>query len=116
MAFSDPRYLLVLAAATLVASLLPRGNAKLLFILACSLVFAAGLGQTIYILPLVALTAYLGGLAMSHTAEGRARTSVLIVALVLTVLPLLFYKYWGTLLGLSSITGTELVLPIGISF
>jgi alginate O-acetyltransferase complex protein AlgI len=119
MAFSDPRYLFVLAAVTLVASVLPRGNAKLLFIAAFSLTFAAGLGQTIFVLPFVAVTAYFGGLLISRSAEGRARTAVFITAVVLSVLPLIFYKYWSAVLALLGVTSgmaAGLALPVGISF
>jgi D-alanyl-lipoteichoic acid acyltransferase DltB (MBOAT superfamily) len=116
MAFSDPRYLLLLAGVALIASLLPRGSARLLLVAAVSLLFAAGLGQTIYVLPFVALTSYLVGLLMGRMPEGGGRTTVFVAALVVSALPLIFCKYWGAALDLFGIAHPGIALPVGISF
>jgi len=113
MAFSDPRYVFILAAIAFLTSLLPAGRSRLLFLVAVSFVFALGLGATATVLPLVGLAAFVGGLFISRMSEGRAKTAVFVSFLVLSLSPLLFYKYWGLAPGINS---EALLLPVGISF
>lgn len=111
MAFSDPRYVFFLATVVIVAMLLPAGRSRLVVLVAAGLVFAAGLGVTAIVMPVVGFTAFLGGLALGRQRDGLGRTGMFIAVLALTLSPLLFFKYWGVLPGTSSI-----LLPVGISF
>lgn len=125
MGLSDPLYLPVLAVVAVVLGLLPQGNARLGWITLVGLVFCVGLGSTLFILPLLALLAFAGGLMMSRAASDRSRGRAFVISLLALLTPLLFFK-WGPGLvsalaerssaeGASSVFG-HLALPIGISF
>jgi D-alanyl-lipoteichoic acid acyltransferase DltB (MBOAT superfamily) len=126
MAFSDPRYLLLLGIVTLILPMIPRGLPRLMSIAIISLGFYVSLNPASwYVLVGVALIAYLGGLVLSRLPNGSARGALFLVLLPATLLPLLVFKYAGSVYQLlpqaSDVavgwsTMGNLVLPIGISF
>ena len=126
MAFSVPRYLLLLGIFALILPMIPRGSPRLVTTALISLGFYVGLNPAFwYVLVGVAAIAYLGGLALSRLPNGGARGAVFLVLLPATLLPLLVFKYAASVYRLlpppSDIaagwsTLENLVLPIGISF
>lgn len=126
MAFNDPRYLLFLGLVVLALPAIPWIRARLLAIALISVGFYCALSpRHWYILIGVSIAAYLGGLALDRLSEGRARVAALIICIIITLLPLLFFKYASTaqsLLTLANVptsrwsTINNLILPIGISF
>lgn len=126
MAFSDPRYLLLLGLVALILPMIPRGAPRLLATALFSLGFYVNLDPgSWYVLVGVALIAYLGGLALSGLPNGGARGAIFLVLLPAALLPLLIFKYTGAVYRfLPQVTDTaaqwstmaDLILPIGISF
>lgn len=123
MAFSDPRYLIILAIIAFVVGKLPANNIRLVFLVIASFLFAAGFGSTVIILACVALISFVGGVALEKIPDGRTRTLVFLGALIATVFPLLFFKYWvhliNTLIASNAFEYppfSSIVLPVGISF
>ena len=126
MAFSDPRYLLLLGIITLILPMIPRGSPRLITTALISLGFYVSLNPASwYVLVGVASIAYLGGLALSVLPNGNARGAVFLVLLPATLLPLLVFKYAGSVYRLlpqandiasGGSSMADLVLPIGISF
>jgi alginate O-acetyltransferase complex protein AlgI len=126
MAFSDPRYLLFLGLVALILPVIPRGASRLLATALIGLGFYVGLNPRYwYVLVVVSVTAYLGGLALSKLPEGHARGATFVAVLVATLLPLLTFKYAATLYAFLPpgsdaavrwSTMANLILPIGISF
>ncbi len=126
MAFSDPRYLLLLGLVALILPMIPRGTPRLLASALVSLGFYVNLDPgSWYVLVVVASIAYLGGLALSGLPNGGARRAVFLVLLPAALLPLLVFKYTGAAYRfLPQVTDTaaqwstmaDFILPIGISF
>lgn len=88
-----------------------------------SLVFyAAGETKNIIVMLAAVLIAYIGALAFSSVKKVSARKAVFALSVVLSILPLLYFKYADFLItNLNTLTGlsvpkTGAVLPIGISF
>ena len=126
MAFSDPRYLLLLGIIALILPMIPRGVPRLITTALISLGFYVSLNPASwYVLVGVASIAYLGGIALSVLPNGNARGAVFLVLLPATLLPLLVFKYAGSVYRLlpqandiasGGSSMADLVLPIGISF
>lgn len=126
MALSDPRYLLLLGLVALILPMIPRGAPRLMVTALISLGFYVNLDPgSWYVLVAVGSIAYLGGLALSGSPDGRARGAVFLILLPAALLPLLLFKYTGAVYRfLPQVTDTaaqwstmaDLVLPIGISF
>ena len=107
---------------------LPRGYARLSFLIAASLVFY-GLWDWRYVPLLLGATLvdWLAGHVLARTADGRRRKLLLAAAIALNLGLLGYFKYRGFFLtsldGLLSLVGAEealpalrVLLPIGISF
>jgi alginate O-acetyltransferase complex protein AlgI len=125
MAFSDPRYLLLLALVVVVLHLLPRGTPRLFASAVIGFGFYLGLNPAYwYVLLAVSVTAYVGGLVLAALPEGRRRSAAFLALLVTALLPLLTFKYGATAYALlpNGDLATRwsviahLILPIGISF
>lgn len=126
MAFSDLRYLLFLGLVALILPVIPRGLPRWLATGLIGLGFYVNLTPGYwYVLVVVTLTAYLGGLTLSRLPEGRARDAAFAALLVTALLPLLTFKYAAAFYALLPPGGSaathwstmaNLVLPIGISF
>ena len=127
MAFSDPRYLLLLGFVALILPMIPRGSPRLMTIALISLGFYVSLNPASwYVLVGVASIAYLGGLALSALPNGNARGAVFLVLPAGDVAALAGLQICR--FGLSTAAAGEryalpgwssmadLVLPIGISF
>lgn len=97
---------------------------RLLVVLAISTAFYLGLGPYWYVLPAVAAFSYFGALAIESGKGGKTRLAAFVVSVVVTLFPLLTFKYApsishliGSLDNNIQLTGlASLVLPIGISF
>lgn len=121
MPSSDPRYLLVLAAVTALLVLLPSGRPRLVVLTLVSYVFYMQFDRRYaYLLAGVSGAAYVGGRLI---AAGRRPRTTLSVSVLVTLMPLLAFKYWRALvtalhpledhpLGIGAVG----VLPIGLSF
>src|SRR6185437_4543712 len=126
MAFTDLRYLLFLGLVAAGLPLIPRGLPRLLASALIGLGFYINLvPDRWYLLVVVSVTAYAGGLAISKLADGLARNTIFVALLVATLLPLLTFKYAATMYGFLPPAGSlatqwsvmaDLILPIGISF
>jgi alginate O-acetyltransferase complex protein AlgI len=103
-----------------------RGPWKLFMIGASYLFYAWWNWRLVWLLALVTVVAQVGALAVERAGE-RSRRLVLGVAVGATILPLLWFKYYGFLslnvrnalaaVGVSSpLPLVELILPVGISF
>lgn len=124
MAFSSPLYLPFLAVASCLVLLAPAGTFRLLVMLAISAAFYLGLGPYWYVLPLVAVASYVGAVAIEKVQGDGTRLTTFVCAVILTLLPLLTFKYAPAISHLIGVLDsdirlsglTSLVLPIGISF
>ena len=124
MAFSDPRYLFLLRFVAVVLAVLPQGRWRLLAIIVVGLGFYAALNPAYwYVLIVVTAVAYAGGMTLSLT---KARRDLLLILIILlTLLPLLIFKYASTVYRWLPAGGetaahwstfANLILPVGISF
>lgn len=124
MAFSDPRYLLLLGFVAVILAVLPQGRWRLLAIIVVGLGFYAALNPAYwYVLIVVTALAYAGGITLSLT---KARRDLLFILIILsTLLPLLIFKYASTVYRWLPAGGettahwstfANLILPVGISF
>ena len=106
----------------------PRPLAWKLFMIGASYVFYAWWDPAfIWLLASISLIAQLGALAVSRREQERARRWTMAIAVGLTLLPLLYFKYYGffsvnatnaaSSLGLHlSVPLIQVILPVGISF
>ncbi len=106
----------------LVVQHLPKRQFMLGYTLLFNLFFAWKIsGLTMIVLPATILLTYLIGQLMKQT-EGKTRTTLLVFDIVITMLPLIIFKYNNMLIGgLNSLLHTnfplqKLIIPIGISF
>ena len=127
MAFNEIGFLFVFfPAVVLLHAITPTMILKNILLLLASLVFFAwGTPEYLLLMVLIILYNYFSGLQISHCLEddnesGARRT--LIVSVVMNLLLLGFFKYWGFFLdNVNALLGTsipvrKLPMPIGVSF
>lgn len=123
MVFSSLPFLFLFLPATLLGYFLLRGRARNYFLLLANLIFYA-YGEPIYLLLMLASIAvnYGAAVLLERQIAPKGRRIVLIIAIVLNLAALGWFKYAGlasdTLrsVGFSFIPKVSVALPIGISF
>ena len=125
MAFNDLSFLfLFFPAVLLLHKLIPGMLGKNIVLLVGSLVFFAwGSPEYLFLMVMLILFNYFTGLEMAARKEEKRETKgVLISAVIVNLLLLGFFKYWGFLLeNVNALLGTsipvrEMSMPIGVSF
>ena len=119
MSTSSPQYLVFLAAVVVLLPLLPRGEPRIIAVAAVSAAwYGAFEPWHLGILALITMLAWSGGLLVARAATDGARQWRFIVALMLTLAPLVVYKYLLPAAGATAggWTLAAAALPIGISF
>jgi alginate O-acetyltransferase complex protein AlgI len=128
MSLSDPKYLLLLAAAVLVFHLVQGHLPRAAMLLGVSYGFYFNLsGYFALVLVFVTAVAYAGGILLAPSRKARQRGLLFSFLCVVVLLPLGTFKYLAFLLNIAtalltgsgtpaSLPGMLLVLPIGISF
>ncbi len=126
MAFNDISFLfLFFPAILLLHTLIPMGGKNILLLLGSLVFFSWGTPEYLFLLILIILFNYLSGLQMAAQKEAgkdAAKKRTLISAVVVNLLLLGFFKYWGFLLdNINALLGTSfsarpLPMPIGVSF
>lgn len=108
--------------------LMPHRTAWKLFMVAASYVFYAWWDPgLVWLLALVSILAQVGGLAVARAPKGRRRKVAIATSVGLTLVPLLWFKYYGFValtaantlesVGMRSpLPLMQIVLPVGISF
>ena len=125
MAFNDLSFLFLLFPAILLAhKLIPGMLGKNIVLLVGSLLFFAwGSPEYLFLMVMLILFNYFTGLEMAARKEEERETrGVLISGVVVNLLLLGFFKYWGFLLeNVNALLGTsipirDLSMPVGVSF
>ena len=122
MVFSSVIFLCIFLPATLLGYYILPAKARNIFLLVASLIFYAwgGPKHLIYLLSSIVVN-YFFGIIIAKT-PGKAKKTVLAVAVIANVFSLLYFKYTGMLIetanGLfkTDIRVPEIILPLGISF
>lgn len=126
MAFNDLSFLFIFfPAIVLLHAIMPRPGKNILLLLASLVFFSWGTPEYLFLLALIILFNYFSGLQMAAQKKadnpmGAKRT--LITSVVVNVLLLGFFKYWGFLLeNINAVFGASfssrpLPMPIGVSF
>lgn len=123
MVFSSLPFLFLFLSATVIGYYLLRGRARNYFLLLANLLFYA-YGEPVYLLLMLASIAvnYAAAVLMERQNGQRRKRLVLVIAIVLNLAALGWFKYAGlaadTLrsLGLTFVPKITVALPIGISF
>ncbi|MBR6681195.1 MAG: MBOAT family protein [Clostridia bacterium] len=119
MLFSSLEFLYLFLPCALIAYFLAPRQAKNAVLLTVSLIFYA-LGEPKYlpVLLLCTLTGFIGARLMGSpdAHRGAARKAVFVVAVLLNVATLVFFKYLDTVLKWLSVSPIGIFLPLGISF
>lgn len=125
MAFTDPRYLLFLGLAVVLAALARVGQIKLLAIVSLNVAFLSMMGDQWAMLPIVGIVAFVIARRIEVQREGPLRLSLFLIGLVALFSPLFYYKYFSVvytrifahLSGLDHSYPFHIeALPIGLSF
>ena len=123
MVFSGAVFLFIFLPVVMLGYYLLRGNARNYWLLLASLFFYAwNRPDFIWILFGSVATNFIGAIAIEKADKACTRKWILIVALVLNLLLLYYFKYFNfTIRVLEKFTHydfqvTEVILPIGISF
>lgn len=126
MAFNDISFLfLFFPAILLLHTLIPMEGKNIILLLGSLVFFSWGTPEYLFLLILIILFNYLSGLQMAAQKEAgkdAAKKRTLISAVVVNLLLLGFFKYWGFLLdNINALLGTsfsarQLPMPIGVSF
>jgi len=123
MSSSDPRYLLFAAFVALLLPLVPAGRPRLAALVLLSLLFYASFSPWyLLILGFVTLSSFSMALVFSASETERSRKPVFILSVIIALLPLLSFKYLGSMLGEQFSTQPawlsllNAALPVGLSF
>ena len=119
MSTSSPQYLAFVAAVVVLLPLLPRGGPRIIAITAVSAAWYGAFDLShLGILALITVLAWFGAMTVARAVTDGGRQRRFIVALVLTLSPLIVYKY--ALPAAGAATGgwtlAAAALPVGISF
>ena len=117
MVFSSLNFLFIFLPITMIVYFLVPFTVKNIVLLIASIIFYAW-GEPVYVILMVLsiLYNYVAGLQMEKTFDKRQRKNQLILAVVVNIALLGFFKYAGFIAGTFGSDWAGLPLPIGISF